>query len=222
MGYNTAKKKMRRKVTLVSILTALIILVSGSFETISAQSKQLQKARKKMAKEQVKKYTKEGWQVDGTTKSLEVALLEHYAKLEDENNRELLGTADGCESRNVCQNEALNNAMIKYAQEAKSHVMGRVNSEMGDVGEAELDNFYAAYERLVSSTIEGELRLSVSLYREKKDGKREYNSFFIVNEDQASKRRVKAMQNAAKESEAAQKFADQISDFVREGFELSE
>lgn len=222
MGYNTAKKKMRRKVTLVSILTALIILVSGSFETISAQNKQLQKARKKMAKEQVKKYTKEGWQVDGTTKSLEVALLEHYAKLEDENNRELLGTADGCESRNVCQNEALNNAMIKYAQEAKSHVMGRVNSEMGDVGEAELDNFYAAYERLVSSTIEGELRLSVSLYREKKDGTREYNSFFIVNEDQASKRRVKAMQNAAKESEAAQKFADQISDFVREGFEISE
>lgn len=175
-----------------------------------------------MAKEQVKKYTKEGWQVDGTTKSLEVALLEHYAKLEDENNRELLGTADGCESRNVCQNEALNNAMIKYAQEAKSHVMGRVNSEMGDVGEAELDNFYAAYERLVASSIEGELRLSVSLYREKKDGKMEYNSFFIVNEDQASKRRVKAMQNAAKESEAAQKFADQISDFVREGFEISE
>ena len=222
MGYNTAKKKMRRKVTLVSILTALIILVSGSFETISAQSKQLQKARKKQVKEQLKKYKKEGWQVDGTTKSLEVALLEHYAKLEDENNRELLGTADGCESRNVCQNEALNNAMIKYAQEAKSHVMGRVNSEMGDVGEAELDNFYAAYERLVSSTIEGELRLSVSLYREKKDGTREYNSFFIVNEDQASKRRVKAMQNAAKESEAAQKFADQISDFVREGFEISE
>lgn len=222
MGYNTAKKKMRRKVTLVSILTALIILVSGSFETISAQSKQLQKAKKKQVKEQLKKYKKEGWQVDGTTKSLEVALLEHYAKLEDENNRELLGTADGCESRNVCQNEALDNAMIKYAQEAKSHVMGRVNSEMGDVGEAELDNFYAAYERLVSSTIEGELRLSVSLYREKKDGKREYNSFFIVNEDQASKRRVKAMQNAAKESEAAQKFADQISDFVREGFEISE
>ncbi|MCQ2315361.1 MAG: hypothetical protein MJZ85_01560 [Bacteroidales bacterium] len=213
---------MRRKVTLVSILTALIILVSGSFETISAQSKQLQKAKKKQVKEQLKKYKKEGWQVDGTTKSLEVALLEHYAKLEDENNRELLGTADGCESRNVCQNEALDNAMIKYAQEAKSHVMGRVNSEMGDVGEAELDNFYAAYERLVSSTIEGELRLSVSLYREKKDGKREYNSFFIVNEDQASKRRVKAMQNAAKESEAAQKFADQISDFVREGFEISE
>lgn len=222
MGYNTAKKKMRRKVTLVSILTALIILVSGSFETISAQSKQLQKARKKMAKEQVKKYTKEGWQVDGTTKSLEVALLEHYEKLEDENNRELLGTADGCKSRNVCQNEALNNAMIKYAQEAKSHVMGRVNSEIGDVDEVELDRFYAAYERLVSSTIEGELRLSVSLYREKKDGTREYNSFFIVNEDQASKRRVKAMQNAAKESEAAQKFADQISDFVREGFEISE
>ena len=64
--------------------------------------------------------------------------------------------------------------------------------------------------------------MSVSLYREKKDGTREYNSFFIVNEDQASKRRVKAMQDAAKESAAAQKFAEQISDFVREGFEISE
>lgn len=222
MGYNTAKKKMRRKVTLVSILTALIILVSGSFETISAQNKQLQKAKKKQVKEQLKKYKKEGWQVDGTAKSLEVVLLEYYAKLEDENNREVQGTADGCESRNVCQNKALHNAMVKYAQEAKAHVMGRVNSEIDDVDEVELDRFCAAYERLVASSIEGELRLSFSLYREKEDGKREYNSFFIVNEDQASKRRVKAMQNAAKESEAAQKFADQISDFVREGFEISE
>lgn len=204
------------------MLTALIITISGSFQTVSAQSKQLQKARNKMAKEQVKKYKKEGWKVDGTIKSLEVVLLEHYERLEDENNRELLGTADGCQSRNVCQNEALNNAMIKYAQEAKSHVMGRVNSEIGDVNDVEIDRFYAAYERLVSSTIEGELQLSVSLYREKKDGTREYNSFFIVNEDQACKRRIKAMQDAAKESEAARKFADQISDFVREGFQISE
>ena len=43
-----------------------------------------------MAKQQVKKYTKEGWKVDGTTKSLEVALLEHYEKLNAENTRELL------------------------------------------------------------------------------------------------------------------------------------
>lgn len=210
-----------KRITFISFLTAFLILCTGCFQTVSAQSKQLQKARAKMAKQQVKKYTKEGWKVDGTTKSLEVALLEHYEKLNAENNRELLGTADGCVSRNVCQNEALNNAMIKYAQEAKSYIRGRVNSEMGDVNGTELDGFYAAYERLVSSSIEGELQLSVSLYRELKDGKREYNSFFIINEDKASKRRIKAMEDAAKESAMAQKYATKISEFVKEGFEIN-
>lgn len=218
MGYNRSKEKMRTNVKIVLGMLVALLAFSNVSMGQSKMEKQLQKLRQKQAKEQVKKYTKEGWKVDGTTKSLEVALMEHYLKLEDPNNRELVGSVSGCTSRNVCQNQALNNAIVKYAQEAKSHVMGRVESEVANVDQTELDNFYSAYERLVASTIGGELEFSVSLYREDKDGSKEYDTFFIINEDQASKKRVKAMENAAKESATAQKFAGQISDFVKEGF----
>ncbi|MDY4788967.1 MAG: hypothetical protein SO179_00165 [Bacteroidales bacterium] len=214
---------MKRKL-LYFLATIMMFTAIGNYTDdggLMAQSKQLQKARAKMVKKQIKKYKKEGWIVDGTTKSLEVALMEHYEKLNtDENNREIVGSVSGCNSRNLCQNQAMNNAMIKYAQEAKSHVMGRINSEVGNVSGNELDGFYSAYERLVSASIEGELNSSISLYRVNKDGLKEYDSFFIINENKASKKRIKAMQDAAKESEAAQKYAKQISDFVREGFDL--
>ena len=214
---------MKRKL-LYFLATIMMFTAVGNYtdnDGLMAQSKQLQKARAKMVKKQIKKYKKEGWIVDGTTKSLEVALMEHYEKLNtDENNREIVGSVSGCNSRNLCQNQAMNNAMIKYAQEAKSHVMGRITSEVGNVSQNELEGFYSAYERLVSASIEGELNLSISLYKVKEDGSKEYDSFFIINESKASKKRIKAMQDAAKESEAAQKYAKQISDFVREGFDL--
>jgi hypothetical protein len=43
-------------------------------------------------------------------------------------------------------------------------------------------------------------------------------TYFIINEDAACKARIRAMENAARESEAAQKYAQKVSDFVREGF----
>jgi hypothetical protein len=44
-------------------------------------------------------------------------------------------------------------------------------------------------------------------------------SFFIVSESAATRARIRAYENAVKESEAAQKYAQKVSDFVREGFE---
>jgi hypothetical protein len=43
--------------------------------------------------------------------------------------------------------------------------------------------------------------------------------YFIINEDAATKARIRAYENALKESEAAQKYAEKVSSFVREGFE---
>jgi hypothetical protein len=39
-----------------------------------------------------------------------------------------------------------------------------------------------------------------------------------VDEDAASKARVRALNNALQESQAAQKYADKIKSFVEEGF----
>ncbi len=83
----------------------------------------------------------------------------------------------------------------------------------------EFENFYAAYERLVEKEIRGEMKQSFSLIRTNADGTFEVQSFYIISEDAASKARIRAFENATKESEAAQKHADKISEFVRAGFD---
>ena len=50
------------------------------------------------------------------------------------------------------------------------------------------------------------------------DGTFAMQVFFIVDEDAASKARIRAMENAFKESEKAQQYATKVSEFVKEGF----
>jgi hypothetical protein len=100
-------------------------------------------------------------------------------------------------------------------------VKGRIVSDMAGDGidtNAEFDHFYAAYERLVEKEIKGEMTESYSVIRDLGKDEYEMQSYFIVNEDAASKARIRAMENALRESEAAQKYAQKVSDFVREGF----
>ena len=89
----------------------------------------------------------------------------------------------------------------------------------GTSAEGEFDHFYGAYERLVEKEIKGEMEESYSVIRDNGDGTYELQTFYIVSESAASKARLRALENALKESEAAQRNADKISSFVREGFE---
>lgn len=190
---------------------------------MEAQNKTLEKARKKEYKTKIKEYQKENWKLFGSSRSIDVALLSHYDKLNSmgEDGHEVMGVASKFKSKNVGHQMAINNACITYAQEAGSHVKGRLVSDMaGDGVEAdkEFDNFYAAYERLVEKEIKGEMRESYSIIRDNGDGTFEMQTYFIVSEKAASQARIRALESAAKESEAAQKYAQKVSDFVREGF----
>lgn len=202
-----------------------VILMAALFVmpiSVDAQSKQLEKARKKEFKTKMKELSKEDWKIFASARSLDVALLEHYEKLNTmgDNAYALVGIASKSASKNLAKQRALNNACAEYAQHAKSYIQGRVTTEMaGDISATnEMDNFYAAYERLISSEIKGELRESFSIIRDLGDGTFEVQTFFIVDQDAASKARIRAMENAFKESEMAQKHATKVSEFVNEGF----
>ena len=65
--------------------------------------------------------------------------------------------------------------------------------------------------------IKGELELSFSVIRDKGDGTFELQSFFIASESAATKARIRAYENAMKESQAAQKYAGKISEVIKEG-----
>ncbi len=189
----------------------------------NAQNKLLEKKRKQEYKTKMKEYKKENWKLFGSSRSLDVALLTHYDKLNNlaDDGREVLGIASKFKSKNVGKQMAINNACITYAQQAGSHVKGRVVSDMaGDGVEAdkEFDHFYAAYERLVEKEIRGEMQESYSIIRDNGDGTFEMQVYFIVSEKAATQARIRALENAAKESAAAQKYAQKVSDFVREGF----
>lgn len=204
---------------IILFLMALCLMLPAA----EAQNKTLEKARKKEYKTKMKEYKKENWKLFGSSRSLDVVLLTHYDKLNSlgDDGHEEMGVASRFKSKNVGHQMAINNACITYAQKAGSHVKGRIVSDMaGDGVEAdqEFDKFYAAYERLVEKEIKGEMSESYSIIRDNGDGTFEMQTYFIVSEKAASKARIRALESAAKESAAAQKYAEKISDFVREGF----
>lgn len=205
------------------IITILLMLAMVMPMAV-AQNKLLEKAQKKEYKAKIKEFKKEGWKLYGSSRTIEVALLTHYDKLRQlgENGYEVMGEASSFKSKNVGKQMSINNACNIYSRNAGSHVKGRVVSDLaGDVNntDAEFEHFYAAYETLVEKEIKGEMQESFSVIKDNKDGTFSMQTFFIINEDAAVKARIRAMENAMKESEAAQKYAKKVSDFVREGFE---
>ena len=192
---------------------------------VNAQnSKALSKAVKKEYKTKMKEFKKGGWKLYGSTRSLDVALLTHYEKLNKEGDEtyEIMGNCSQFKSKNVGHQTCVNNAANLYAQQASRQVKGRIVSDIAgnaDDVAAEFDHFYAAYESLVQKEINGELQESFSVIKENKDGTFEMQTFFVVSESAATRARIRAYENALKESEAAQKYAQKVSDFVRKGFE---
>ncbi len=203
------------------VFMCVLWLLGGCMMSVCAQNRLLERETSKMYKAKIKEYKKTGWKLAGSSKTLEVALLEHYEKMKDPQNVELVGEVSQCKSLNVCKQAAYNNALITYANLAGSTLKGRVVSDLNvdqSDEEGEFDKMYAAYERLVQQEVKGILTESYAIVKERGDSK-QYKVFFLVNEEKASLARMRALERAAKETEMAQKYATKIADFVRKGFE---
>lgn len=197
-------------------LMALAILLCPTYA--DAANKQLEKARQKELKEKLKEFKKGKWEVLGSH-TLEVALAEHYDKLNTlgEDAVELPGVSTRTKSKNTGKQMAINSAITQYAQNCGGQLKGRVVSDLSASGinaDAELENFYAAYERLVEKEIRNEVQPSLTIIRSNGDGTYEVRTFMIASESAASKARIRALENAAKESAVAQGLAEQMSGFV--------
>ena len=197
------------------------IMMAGAVESVNAENKLLRKAQKKEYKNKMKQFKKEGWTLYGSSRTLEVVLLTHYDKLEalGERGYELMGEAPKFQSNNVGKQTAINNACNIYAREAGSYVKGRIVSDLASNGvdaSSEFDHFYAAYETAVGKEIKGELKESFTIIRDNGDGTKAMQIYFIVDEDAATQARIRAFENAKRESEAAQKYAREVSKFINE------
>lgn len=207
------------------VFVVLAVLLAAPVETVSAQK--LSKSIKKEYKAKMKQLKKEKWELYGSSRTLEVTLGKYYEAMDaNPNVREIVGNAARFMSKTVGHQSAINDACRTYAQQCGSTVKGRIDSDLASDGldvQSEFDHFYGAFERLVEKEIQGELQEKFSLIRQigKEDGKPIYEmqTYFLVDEEAATKARIRAYENALRESEAAQKMAAKIGDFVKAGFE---
>ena len=172
-------------------------------------------------RKKLREYKKEGWELYGSSRTIKDALRSHYDAIAADGTFEVVGTASGVKSETIGQQVAWNNSCINYVQQAGSFLRGRIDtdSHVGGDSDGEFSHFYSAYETLLQKEIRGELRPSYTLVRHNADGTCQLMSFFVVNEAAATNARIKAMELAASESEAAQRIAGQIREYVQEGFQ---
>lgn len=202
------------------ILTLLMALCFIAPAFAQNYDKMVQKAQQKEVKQKLKDYKKGGYTIMGS-RSLEVALNKHYAKLNElgDNGIEVDGISSRTKSKNIGEQMAINNATLKYAQKCGSSVKGRIVSDgfaNGTDDEGEFDKFYQAYERLVEQKVKNALTPSYSVIKTNPDGTYEIQAFFIVDESVAKVARQAALEAALKDTNLAQKYAEKVSSFAND------
>ena len=197
----------------------MFVMAAFMLSVIPATAQELSKSEKKSLKAKVKEFKKQGWQIFGSTSTIDLALEKHMLKLQSDDAIEVPGTASSFKSKNVGKQMALNSAMTYYASMMDSEIKGKVVSDMqgdGEFSETEFEKFYAAFKRSVQTTIKDELKESFSIIRDKGNGTSEMQTFFIVDKHAASQARVRALEQAGKESVAAQLYAKVVQKFIEE------
>ena len=197
----------------------MFLMAAFILSVVPASAQELSKSEKKAMKAKLKEFKKEGWKIFGSTSTIDLALEKHMIKLQSEDAIEVPGIASSFKSKNVGKQMALNSAMTNYASMMDSEIKGKVVSDMqgdGEFSETEFEKFYAAFKRSVQTTIKDELKESFSIIRDKGNGTSEMQTFFIVDKKAASQARVRALEQAGKESVAAQLYAKVVQKFIEE------
>ena len=197
----------------------MFLMAAFMLSVVPATAQELSKSEKKAMKAKLKEFKKEGWKIFGSTSTIDLALEKHMLKLQSDDAIEVPGTASSFKSKNVGKQMALNSAMTYYASMMDSEIKGKVVSDMqgdGEFSETEFEKFYAAFKRSVQTTIKDELKESFSIIRDKGNGTSEMQTFFIVDKHAASQARVRALEQAGKESVAAQLYAKVVQKFIEE------
>ena len=207
---------MMKKLGLMLMAVTMMLPMANAQELSKAQAK----AVKKEVSQKLKDYKKRGYEIFGSSRTLEAVLTKHYTALELKDGKvvEVAGFSQA-KSRNLAATAAQNSAANRYATSASQQVKGRVLADMAsDVAnqEVEFDKFYAAFEGKVQQEIKGELRPSFSVAKQNPDGTISVEAYYLVDEDAASRARINALKNSQNESAIAQKYAQKLSDFVNE------
>lgn len=208
-------------------LAFLLMLLAVYPVTSNAESNSLPKALKKEYKAKKKELKKGGWEIYGSDRTADVVLMNHYKKINElgKDAVVIMGTATSPVKR-ILRIQAQTDAGQRYAQQAGSEIQGRAiqdDQHFEEDPSQSFSHFCSVFETKVQQEIKGELKESYSIIRTIKgtvNGKKgevyEMQTYYVVDPKAASQARIRALEAAAKESEAARKYAEEISAFIQE------
>lgn len=104
-------------------LFVMLMAAALMLPVVNAQNKQIEKAVKKEVKQKLKELKKGGYEIFGSSRTLETALTKHYTTLETEGEKvlEVVGFSTA-KSHNLAATAAQNCAATRYASSASAQV----------------------------------------------------------------------------------------------------
>lgn len=188
----------------------VIVLIVGSPMTLTSCARRVNEGREKHIEytsdkelnRKVNEWTKEGWEIHGSTRTLEGALRRHNERMEaNPNLTERIGTATNCKSAAVCRLTALNNASVDYSMSVANEVDGRFRQELSvdESNEKEYNKLEATFSGKLEGGIRSQLEESFALIKTK-NGKSEYMIFFLLDRNAAAKMQEKAFEQVMEEA----------------------
>ncbi len=206
------------------VILLFSMLIMGSAVS-NAQNTILPKEWKKECKKQQKRLQKAGWQIFGSSRSLEYALLSHYEKQYEQGNRigdgEVVGiaTVSDARNKNLLRQQAINSAYTTYATRSVTNIKGKIVQELKLKDNEEVENFCAAYGASVEKEIKGELQPSFEVIKEVSPNRVDMQAFFVINKSSAVKARLQALENIIKNSNLAREHEEKLKNFITDEFE---
>ena len=203
----------------------LVIGMLMACPVVNAQTKALNKALKKEYKAKKKELEKGGWEIFGSSRSIDVTLQKFYEQLnEDENLTVITGLAGAFSQKTIGREKAAVNAQTAYARQASTVISGRFISEIGSVSddvEAEFEKFNSIYEGAVMKEIKNELTEGFSVIRQVEktsSGKPVYEmqTYYIVDNTAARQARLRAFKSSIGESEVLKKYVEKLEELIKE------
>ena len=200
---------------IISFALMMISLMSVSSFSLSASLKDDIKAAKSFAKE----LKQDGWKVEGST-TIENGLIK-IAEKKELGFEELIGRSAGSEKQNLAKSKARNNAINEYAETSgQSIVKARINTKADDINEEEVDNFISGYERMVVHEIDNIFpKPSLIIYKIVENKYYEYMIYYLIDSKVLDNVQKKAVEQALEQCGLASKYGNDISNFIKEGFE---
>jgi hypothetical protein len=203
---------MRKLLSVTMVLLVAATLLMSNSQNDTKPDKRDVKRETKAAMSQIKKDKYKLLELGDLQKKLE----EYFISVEN-GSVQVVGTSDDCISINLAKITALNNAANEYATLSGGFVRGRIVSNVSSIGDAQVDDIVASYERLIYKELKGELMPSIILVKEKRD-RFSVRAYCLIDGDSAHKAKMKAMLQALEENHLAKQYGSDASNWIDEGF----